>query len=424
MHSPYNFANVFLALVFSATALLQTAAAGDWPQLLGPQRNGVAPGEELATRWPADGPKQLWTAPLGSGFSSPVVGGGKLIVFHRTGSNERVQALNPATGERLWKTDFPATYRATVSPDAGPRCSPVIHDGKVYLFGAAGDLHCVALADGGRVWSRDVYGDYNGDEGYFGAGSTPLVAGGKLLVNVGGRDAGIVAFDLKTGKTLWKATKEIASYSAPVLANLGGRTMAIFLTRLNVVAVDPANGAAKVLAQFGRQGPTVNAATPLVFGRNIFVTASYGIGAKLLETPASGDLSKTRTVWASDIISSQFATPVYKDGYIYGCDGRQDGGGVCQYRCIDAQTGKQKWSIDNVPVTHTILSGDKLLLVDTDGGLKLAKATPTGYEKIANANLLPEGSEALAPPALSGGRLYVRSSQGARGTLHCFAVGK
>jgi len=404
----------------SATA----AQAGDWPQILGPQRNGAASNEQLAAQWPASGPKKLWSAPLGSGFAGPVVADGKLIVFHRTGSNERVQALNAATGQRIWKTDFPATYRATVSPDAGPRCTPVVHDGKVYLFGAAGNLHCVALADGKRIWSRDPYSDYRGDEGYFGAGSTPLVAGGKLLINVGGRNAGIVAFDLNNGKTLWKSTSEIASYSAPVLTTIGGKQRAVFLTRLNLVAVDPANGKADILSQFGREGPTVNAATPLICGQNIFVTASYGIGAKMLKVTTAGGAIQAAPLWSNRVISSQFATPVYKDGFIYGCDGRQDGGGVCQYRCVDAATGKEKWSIENVPVTHTILAGDKLLLCDTAGGLKLVEATPASFKEIASASLLTQRSEALPPPALSNGRLYVRSSQGARGTLDCFAVGK
>src|SRR5206468_8577219 len=201
--------------------------------------------------------------------------------FHRVGASERVECLDAAGGKSQWKADFPATYKGGIDPDIGPRCVPLLADGVVYVFGAAGDLHSVALDTGKKRWSRSLYADYKGDEGYFGAGSTPILIGGKLLVNVGGRGAGIVALDPGSGKTLWKSSDEAASYSSPAAAKIGGKEEALFVTRMNCVLADPATGNIAALFPFGKRGPTVNAATPLVFGNKLFVTSSYGVGAVL-----------------------------------------------------------------------------------------------------------------------------------------------
>src|SRR6266481_1474029 len=182
-------AAVAFFIVFSASPL----RAGDWPQILGPHRNGHADGEQLVEKWPSGGPKVLWRYPLGSGYAGAAVVGRRAIVFHRIGSSERVECLAADTGKSQWKMDFPATYRGSVDPDIGPRCVPLIDGGKVFVFGAAGDLHALELDTGKKLWSRSLYADYHGDEGYFGAGSTPIAVASRLLVNVGGRGAGIVA---------------------------------------------------------------------------------------------------------------------------------------------------------------------------------------------------------------------------------------
>src|SRR5690606_38902935 len=249
--------------------------------------------------------------------------GNTVVVFHRVRDVERLEALDATTGKSLWKADFPATYGGGIDPDVGPRATPLIHQGRVYAFGAAADLHCVDLKTGRKVWSRAAGADYHAQEGYFGAGSTPIVADGKVIVNLGGRDgAGIVAFALDTGKTVWQATDEAASYSSPTLTTLDGQQLVIFVTRLNCVALDPASGQVRFRFPFGQRGPTVNAATPLVFENNrLFVSAAYGVGAVLAEiTPQAA-----KTVWANDeSMSSQYATCVYRQGHLYGIDGRED----------------------------------------------------------------------------------------------------
>jgi outer membrane protein assembly factor BamB len=392
---------------------VESARGGEWPQILGPKRDGKAAGEKLLESWPAGGPKVLWRQKLGSGYAGVAVAGGKTIAFHRVGDVERIEAFDAASGKSLWKADFPATYRGGIDADKGPRCVPLVADGSVYVFGAAGDLHTVALADGKKHWSRSLYADYDGDEGYFGAGSTPILVGGKLIVNVGGRGAGLVALDPATGKTAWKATDEAASYSSPAAVQLGGKEQAIFITRYNCVLADPASGKTATLLPFGKRGPTVNAATPLVFGGTLFLTSSYGVGA----VAAKLQSATPQNLWADDnTLSSQYATPVESGGLLYGIHGREDVG-TAELRCVEAATGKVRWSQPGYGVAHVILADGKLLIQTAEGRLALAPAAASQSRELAAFQLTPEPTRAL--PALAAGRLYVRTGS----ELICVQVG-
>jgi len=405
---------LYAALLFVAVGAIR---AGDWPQILGPHRNGHADGEQLSDSWPAIGPKVLWKYSLGSGYAGAAVLGQRVVVFHRVGASERVECLDAVSGKSQWKADYPATYRGGIDPDIGPRCVPLLVGGVAYVFGAAGDLHSVALDTGKKRWSRALYADYKGDEGYFGAGSTPILIGGKLLVNVGGRGAGIVALDPSSGQTVWKSSDEAASYSSPVAAKVGNKDEALFVTRLNCVLADPATGEIVALFPFGMRGPTVNAATPLVFDERLFLTASYGVGAAL--APLDG--ASKKPIWSNDnTMSSQYATPVEHDGFIYGIHGREDVG-IAELRCIEAATGKVRWSKTGYGVAHLILAGDKLLIQKTDGHLALAAADPSAYREVAAARIASGPTRAF--PALARGRLYARNGSGG-GELICLEVGQ
>lgn len=395
---------LFFFLLFSIFEI-STTEAGDWPQILGPSRNGQAEGETLPKSLPVK-PKIVWRTKVGSGYGGPVVVGKKVVVFHRLGNQERIEALDADGGKSIWQADFPARYRGGIDSDTGPRCVPLVQDGKVYVFGAAGDLHCVALADGKKLWTRELYVDYDGDEGYFGAGSTPILIGGKLVVNVGGKDAGLVALNPASGKTLWKGTSEVGSYSSPATAKTGAKEQAIFITRMNCVSYDPATDETKVLFPFGKRGPTVNAATPLIFNGKLFVTASYNIGAEL----RSLEGSKASEVWGNDdTLSSQYTTAVEHKGYLYGIHGREDTR-EGHLRCVEAATGKIAWSEDDFGIAHAILAGDKILLVGVEGKLALIATDPKKFTSLGSAQFIAAKTRPL--PALSNGKLFVKTNQG------------
>jgi len=397
--------------------LAREVLAGDWPQILGPHRNGKAEGERLLDKWPSGGPKALWRYRLGSGYAGAAVAGQRVIVFHRAGASERIECLDSASGKSQWKADFPADYRGGVNPDQGPRCVPLISGGSVYAFGAAGDLYAVGLESGKKLWARELYADYSGKEGYFGAGSTPILIGGKLLVNVGGKQAGIIALDPATGKTAWQASDEEASYSSAAAVQVNGKEQALFVTRMNCVLVEPATGKVTTLFPFGKSGPTVNAATPLVMGGKVFATASYGVGAMCATLNTGG----AQEVWANDeTLSSQYSTPVEHEGFLYGNHGREDIG-VAELRCVEAATGKVRWSKPEFGVAHAIVADGKLLLQTADGKLVLAAADPAAYRELGAAQIATGPTRAL--PALSSGKLFVRSGEGG-GELVCFQVGR
>lgn len=379
--------------------------AGDWPQILGPNRNGIAVDEKLTDSLPKAGPQTVWSRPVGSGFSGVAVAKGVAVLFHRMGDDEVIEALDVATGQPRWKTSFPTTYAGGYSDDHGPRCVPVIHNGRVFVFGAAGNLHCVKLADGKEIWSREANREFNTPDGYFGAGSTPIVESGKLIVNVGGKgSSGLVAFDLNDGHTIWKATDEQASYSSPIAVTVDGVRHVIFATRLNAVSIEPDTGAVRFRFPFGARGPTVNAATPVIVGDHVFLTASYGIGA------VSAKIGKTdaKVEWTKhDVLSSQYTTPIVHSGNLYGIDGRADIP-PAHLRCIDPKTGRVLWSKDDFGKATLILADEKLVIVKTDGTLVLAKASPAAYGELGRAKILATTSRAL--PALANGLLFVRDT--------------
>lgn len=394
---------------WSVVALVVAAAGGgaaarDWPQFLGPARDGRYAGPPLAASWPADGPRRLWSRPVGAGFAGPAVAGDRVILFHREGGREVVEALDAATGETVWRYDYPTTYRDDFGFDEGPRSVPVVHGGRVYTFGAQGQLHAVDFETGAGVWRVDTHADYGVRKGFFGAAGSPLVEDGRVIANVGGRRGGIVAFDAADGEELWTATDHEASYSSPVGGTFGGRRLALVFTRTGLVGLDPATGAVRFERRWrSRLGASVNAATPLVIGDAVFISASYGTGAALLRVEG-----RTLTEeWAGDdSLTSHYATAVERDGVLYGFHGRQEySPGL---RAVDAGSGAVRWSEDRFGAGTVTLADDRLVILRESGELLLAEATPDAFRPLARAPILP--GVVRAYPALADGRLYARNT--------------
>jgi outer membrane protein assembly factor BamB len=386
-------------------ALLVTApvSAADWPQFLGPSRNGVYVGAPLNEKWPSTGPRVLWRKAIGQGLSGPVVAGTRLILFHRIDDREVVESFDALTGAPQWRHAYPTTYRDDFGFDEGPRAVPVVADGVVYTYGAEGKLHAVALATGKPVWSVDAMRQFEVDKGYFGAAGSPLVEAGKVIANVGGKKAGIVAFDAKTGKVVWTATTDAASYSSGVATTMFGSRYAVFLTRAGLVGLDPATGQVRFQRPWrARQAASVNAATPLIAGDRIFVSAEYGPGAGVLRF----DGTKLTDVWLSDeALSNHYATSVLHDGVLYGFHGRQEFGPL--FRAVDSQSGKVLWSTERFGAGSVTLAGNRLVIVRESGALVFAAASPKSFQQIATAQILP--ATVRAYPALADGVLYVRN---------------
>lgn len=401
-----------VVVALAATTLAH--GASDWPQYLGPTRNGIYGGPALAESWGGSGPKVAWRKQVGQGFAGPAVVGNRVILFHRVGNEEVLESLDAATGNSVWRYAYRTTYRDDFGFDEGPRAVPVVANGVIYTFGAEGQLHAVDFEKGTRLWSEDTMKRFGVPKGFFGAAGSPLVEGDKVIANIGGDKAGIVAFEAKTGKVLWTATDDDASYSSGVAATIGGRRSMVFLTRDSLVGLDPASGAVQFQRRWrARIAASVNAATPLIVGDQIFVSAQYGPGAGVLRVNGS----QLVDVWTSDeVLSNHYATSVFYNGYLYGFHGRQEFGP--SFRAVEFQTGMVKWSQDQFRAGSVLLAGDKLVITREGGELILAAASPQAFRPIARAQIL---QGVVRPyPALADGMLYVRNEN----TLLCLDLRK
>jgi outer membrane protein assembly factor BamB len=393
--------NALLSLCLLAP--LPATDAG-WPQFLGPTRDGHAQVKGLKNAWPATGPKKVWEKEVGEGYSGPVIVGDRLLLFHRVGDQEELACLDANTGKSRWSFRYPTEYRDSYGKGDGPRSTPTVSAGRVYTLGAEGMLSCVDLARGTKVWQRPLGKDYALRTNFFGVGTSPLVEGDLVVVNVGARGAGIVAFDRNTGKEVWRATNHEASYSSGVIATVQGKRQLFFFTREGLVVLEPKTG--KVLYQKhwrARLYASVNAATPLIHDDQVFITASYRTGAVLLDFTRK----TPEEIWKGDeILSAHYNTPVLVGEFLYGVDGRQEEG--ARLRCVEWKTGKVRWTKEGFGCASIIAADGKLIILSEGGDLFLVQASPKGYQELARASVLTPPCR--APLALANGQLYARDN--------------
>ena len=394
---------------FFLVAILLCAAplrADDWPQFLGPRRDGHSQEKDLLDAFPKSGPAIVWQRDIGEGYSGPVVSGDRLILFHRVGDEEVVECLSATSGKPQWKFTYSTRYQDQLGKGNGPRSTPTIAGDKVITLGAEGTLHCLTLADGKKLWSHSLTKDYKTPLGYFGIGTSPLVEQNLVLVNVGGKNAGIVAFDLADGKEVWKATDDPPSYSSPVVCTIDGARLAVFFTRTGAVVLDPKTGAIRYRQRWrARYDASVNAATPLIIGDLAYFSTSYETGSLLLKLRKDG----ANEVWTDEsLMSNHYNTCVYDNGYLYGFDGRQEAGP--NFRCVELKTKKVMWDIDRFGCGTMICADGKLIVLTERGDLHLVQTTPTAFKELAKARLLDAGP-CRAQIALANGNLYARDQR-------------
>ena len=395
------------------------AAAADWPQWLGPNRDGHAEDKIVAPA--GDGEfKQLWKYTVGIGWATPVISGERLIIHHRVGADERIDCLDPKTGELLWKRSFVSNYRDRFGMEEGPRSTPTITDGKVFTHGPQGLLSCHDLATGKPVWTVDLAKRFGSPQGFFGRCSSPLVLGKRVIVDVGGRidgkDAGVAAFDLASGKLAWSSTKETNDYSSPQGMQVGKRSCALFFTRGGFTGVDAQTGRPLFFEVF--RSPieaSVNAATPMVIGDQVFLTSCYDVGAAAWRLAEGNGGVSAKLLWKKGgALDAHYATPVHRNGFLYGFHGRQERGP--ELRCINLSDGSVKWTSGRMAAGSLLCSGDKLVVVTEDGELLLVEASPKAYKVLHRQQVV--GFGARAAPSIANGRLYLRDKR----RLACFSL--
>lgn len=387
-----------------------------WPQWRGPMRDGRAPAGPLRTDWDKNLPKPVWSAPCGGGFSSLAVVGGRVYTQDRQGNDERVICLDANTGQPVWQHTYAADYSGTDRSYAtGPRATPTVAGNRVYAVGAAGKCVCLEppAAAGGSprvVWEHDLIGEFGAKVPQWGVACSPLADGDLVIVQPGGRGGSVVAFDRETGAVRWKAGTNPAGYSSPIAATVGGVRVVYAFTGDALLCVRAADGEVMGTYPWKTQFQA-NIATPVVVDDYVFVSSAYNQGCALLRAVPAGDRVRLEEVYARNnrVLRSHHATPVYRDGFLYGFDGTRR----TFPKCVDLRKGTEVagWGEDSGLESGTLILADRHLIVLTEkGDLWLVEATPDEFRPVAKAPSGLGGQQTWALPVLVDGRLYLRGA--------------
>jgi outer membrane protein assembly factor BamB len=387
---------------------VQWAGAEDWPQWLGPNRDGIS--SEKIAPW-KEPPAAIWKAEVGEGHSSPVVANGRVYLHVKEPARdaETLLAFDAASGKQLFARSYDrAPFNSIFG--VGPRSTPVVSDGKVYTLGVTGVLSCWTADDGKLVWQRDTLKQFKVENLKFGVSTSPIVVGKAVIVNVGGKGASIVAFDRDDGSVLWQTLDDPASYSSPILVGKGQAQQLIFLTEDHLVGVRPSDG--KVLWQSPFKDQLSESSTTPIVVDDILIASSVTVGSKALRLSLAPDGGAAKTLWQNDKLTCYFSTPVpVGPEHVYMVTGTFRPFPAVALNCVEVKTGKIVWTKANIGTFHAALlrTGDGSLLLHDDGGhLRLLAADVKEYRELAKSKVC---GQTWAHPALADGRIYLRDSR-------------
>ena len=387
------------AVLMSLTSAQQPASA-EWFQWRGPNRDGISQETGLLQEWPKSGPPLVWrTNGAGNGYSSFSTSGGRLYTLGARAGMEYVIALDRATGKKVWETQNGRRFENDRGD--GPRSTPTVDGDRLYVLGGNGDLTCLENATGKKIWSVNIVQRFGGVNPYWGYSESPLILGDRILVNTGGRGAGIAAVSTADGSTLWRQHNDGAGYSSPMLMRTGSLNQVIFFTEDRAMAVDPRDG--RLLWSYNKaNNGTANIATPIVRGTKVFVSSDYGTGGALLDVRAAGNLATANEVYFTRDMRNHHASSVLVGDHLYGFSSS-----ILTALMFD--TGKTVWRDRSVGKGSLIFADGRLYLYSEDSVVGLAEASPTGYREHGRFTLAQQsGLPTWSHPIIAGGLLIIR----------------
>lgn len=395
------------AMLVIAVSTQLLAHAGDWPRWRGPDLNGISHETNWTTDWPADGPKELWRAEVGIGFSSLSLADNRLFTLGNTNGTDTVWCFDAASGKLLWRHDYPCSLDAEYY-EGGPGSTPSVDAGHVFTLSKRGDLFCLEATTGTVVWGKNIALEVGAGKPRWGFAGSPLVESDRLILNVGAAGTAVAKAD---GHVLWKSGTNFAGYATPVPLTLAGQRSALLFARDTLVAVRINDGSSQWSVPWKTRW-NINATDPIVSNDRVFIS-SFDRGAGLLhlrgsEPPTIG--------WTNLSMANHINSCVLLDGHLYGIDGNTDAPPK-DLRCVDLATGTVKWTYQGFGLGSLLAAGDKLIVLSDKGELVVAKASAQEFKPLAQAQVL--GGKCWTVPVLANGRLYCRN---ARGTLVCVSL--
>lgn len=390
-----------------ALTLALSSHAADWPQFLGPNRDGSTP--EKLRPWGA-GPGEVWKARVGEAHSSPVVAGGVVYAFYKQPGRhaDSLAAFDPATGDRKWENFYP---REAFAPPfgLGPRSTPTVSGGKVYTFGNTGVLARWDAQTGKLEWQVDTLKQFSAPNLTFGVSASPLVIHDKVIVPVGGKGAGVVAFESETGAVAWQATDDPASYASPILVGSGDSAQVVLLTGSHVRGLS-LSGRELWAVEF-KDKLNESSTTPVVVG-DVLIASSVTAGSIGLKLAMKDGAPTATELWRDEKLTCYFSTPIAVGPHVYMVTGAATlTDPMCHLYCVEAESGKVLWTRERVGRYHAalLLAADgRALLFDDSGQVTAFRPDPTGFRLQGRAKVC---GPTWAHPAYSDGRLYVRDDR-------------
>ncbi|HVR75691.1 MAG TPA: PQQ-binding-like beta-propeller repeat protein [Planctomycetota bacterium] len=408
-----------LAVLSGLYWIPSSAFAEDWAEWLGPTRDGVSAEKGWLKDWPPEGPPRLFEKPIGEGYSGLSVASGRLILYHRVKDTNVLESLDPLTGKPQWRFEEPADYTDAYGYNGGPRSQPLVHkDGDrslVFALCPRGVLNALDLSTGKKVWRRDLQGEFRIEPFFFGVGVAPFLEGDHLIMNLGGADLGSgMAFclDRRDGRLVWKTPTDGGSYATARTADVGGARQLFLFHRGGLSCLDPADGREKwKFPWVSRIYESVNAATPLIAGDLLFLSATYGTGGALLRVKKDSHevLWKDEPSRREKSIETHWSTASLADGFLYGFSGRHEQGS--DLRCVELETGKVRWKWESYLGRGSMIGSDgHFIALGERGDLTLLVLGPGGHEEKRRVKRILS-YPAWTPPTLSGGLLYLRDER-------------
>ena len=411
---------IFTTLFFSLFLNISLVFAIDWNQYHGRRSDNKTDERLTSTTWLEKSGSPKWKIATPLGFSSFSTEGSRAFTLIAEEDEDGLMrevciALDTKSGKRLWSSwlcrmDYKSGGGNSGAPGNnggdGPRSTPSVLNGKVWVYDSDMNLYCMNAASGKIIWDVKVLKEHNGQNIKWKNSSAPLIEGDLVIVYGGGPGQSLLAFQRDTGKLAWKTGDETATHATPIATTIHGVRQVIFFCTSGLVSVDPKSGRELWRQAFPFKVST--AASPVVAGDMIYCSAGYGVGAGLYKISRKGTRFSSSEIWRKkNDMFNHWSTPLYHDGHLYGMFSfKKYGNGPLQ--CVELKSGKIKWSQDGYGPGNVILSGDHLIALADDGVLSLVKATPSKYTELARKKVLD--GKCWSTPILSNGLVFARST--------------